>query len=460
MQLFSNATNTLFLSLLFVIVPTTFVIVLYLGIRKLKKEHAIQKFDVLNDVVKLDEFIEYTEHRLKMHPDKCHLLGLLSLDDFDQLYEHLTEKHIQAYLQSVGKHIRMNLPKGGKLCQTKERETFLIYIPVLEDVPNIAALERIHKASSKRAYLDNQLKVVRASTLVYTLKTNENEKFSQLFSQLEDMLYYCKRQGGNTLTKFDPSIDLRSMNTVRYKEMKDAIKNKRFEFTFEPFYGFIDEKIYGSSVSIHYNDTSRKGLSITELILLLESSKDMVWFGKWLIEKAIEQSLNVYSAMHNESYYTVIPIGLQQLESNGFAHFMETLCLKYQIHPSKLILDLTNPRPSLYQNEFDQNLHLLKKMGMGLIIQVDANELVFKQHYQLIKPTILKYDISLIERLESQGWIKQFLQEFKSVVTNVTTKQHLEILKYYNITYVQGSFYGKKIDADDLLNIISLNRLS
>lgn len=459
MHIFSNAANTLLLTILFIIVPTTLICVIAVLIHKLHRDHSIHKFEVLNDVIKLEEMIDFVHHQLKLYPDMKHVLSLLSLDDFDQLYEYLAEKNIQAYLQSVGKHIRMNLPKGGRMCQTKERETFLFYLPLEDETVVSQILERIHRASSKPGYLDHHIKVIRQSTLVYTC-SDTDKNFNLLFNRLESMLYYCKRQGGNTVAKFDNTLDLRSMNTERYKEIKEAIRMKRFDFMFELFYGFIDEKIYGSFARVHYNNDSRKGISIQELILLLENSKDLLWFGKWLIEKSIEHSMNVYNAMHNQLYYTVIPIGLQQLESEGFASYIETLCLKYQLQPNKLIFEVTNPRPTLYKNEFEQNTHLLKKMGCKLLVSMEHEQHVFMQNYDMIKPNMIKFDILHIEHIDKNAWMKDFLQEIDNIVVNVVTKQQLDLLKHNKITYVQGSFYGKKIGSDELLNIISLNRLS
>lgn len=450
----STIENIIYSSVILVFCLILVIVLVYL-IKLERKRYLKDKLETINDITTFEELIKLIEHKKEQKGSHFQLM-YLSVDQFDQIATYIEEEGVYSYLLSVGKAIQMSLPRGAKFAQTKERETFLIYLPeLLSDdlLYNLAV--KFQQATSKKMKITDDLYVKRQVTIGMT-RNQEDVTFDRLFLQLKQALYHGKRENGNQIILYNEQLNQNEETLKYYKEMKDAIKEGSIKRSYLPIFDTYEDKCYGFDVKYTY-EKNKEEKDFFEFMPLLEETGDAFWLNTVLLEQSLEDIFDLYQQIKNKTFYFFLPTSLELLRHEDAVYLIDEKVKRYQYDSGKIILYVPLLKNQSTDVKLVKNVMALKNLGYHLSMdhQTDVQQLI--DYTSKLQIDFLRVRQDLLK--EAYEPIKSYLGNTVEIVsTNVTEKAHNQSIVYKDISYYQSQVVSKRLRKEDLQPYVSKNR--
>ncbi len=158
MEIMINALSPLGYTLIIlgcaVLLAAGFLLLIRLNFRKGRED----KYTLISDYAKLNELLRLIDYRIKNKTkDIFFTLLLVSIDDFDRVGEIIGQQGADIYLEKFVQVLRKTLPVGGKMAQTAEKETFLVYLPEYYGNDGLEKVARVFKEAAETKILINSV---------------------------------------------------------------------------------------------------------------------------------------------------------------------------------------------------------------------------------------------------------------------------------------------------------------
>lgn len=444
-----------------VIILTSILVIVFLlwVIRKESKRYKKDKYQTFNDITTFEDLTDLIEFRISKETQCYFSLMYLSIDQFDQIGSYIQEEGVFKYLQKIGHALRMNLPRGAKFAQTKERETFLIYIPeLLSDEKTLEYALKFKQAASKKMGISNDLQIKRNVTVAHVSYHNSKETMEMLFLKLKQALYAGKRENGNTISFYEDSMNQNEDTLKHYKQMKDAFKLNQIKTTYSPIFDTFEDKCYGLDVEVTYEKGPKEVLSYKEFMPLLETTGDAFWINQQLLEKSLEDIFDLYQSIKNKSFYIFIKTSVVQLSHEDITSLIDEKVRKYQYDPSKICLYLPLLQNAFNEPKLAKNIMAFKNLGYKVAIDYQQNLDVLVEYSTMLQADFVKVNHQVLSKAHEQ--IRSYLGDRIEIVsTQVDQVDYKNNIAYKDVSFYQGQILQTKLTKDELLPYVSKNRL-
>lgn len=404
--------------ILSVLLVLLFIVIIYLlvrfALRNFKKSKQT-KMLTLNQVIKFKKFTQFVNFQID--EKERYILYLVSINNFNQLKELYKDSNITAYLKRVAKNMSIYLPYGGKLAQTKQRETFIIYVP--NTIDNIEEFGNTLKAVASEVYLVDGNAIQKNNNVSYLLETTGS--LEEQLNRLSMALIESKRNLGKII---EATPDL-NISITDYRDVNTSINTAN-----------INVNQYDTYLeSGSYNNESYYTLSINNGSLLTyvkrQSVKDRPWVNMWINEML----LNTYSLNEVKSNIN-IPIVLSTLQQRSNINLLTRLIEANMYNIDQVIITLLDDKSNNVQEVIESILEL-KNLGFKISYEVEE---INQPLYQ----TIQSYHLDRIELspelFNNKGDVLDELLYFAKVnhleVLVKNSINELETFKNENISHV------------------------
>lgn len=328
-----------------------FAVLIYLlsifAIKNYKKSRKTNMLN-LNMTIKYKQFKKYVEYQRE--EETQYILYLLSINNFKQLENYHKPTIISTYLKRVAKNISMYLPYGGKLAQTNQRETFVIYVSNSGFDPYDFG-KQLKQAASEIFTVDGK-QIQKAISISYiTEKTNSLEK---QFENLSYGLIESKRRL-TEIVKYDESLITSTNDYNQIVNKLNELEIKALCYDVHSIKSKFSKEKYATLVLD--NDILSNFIKTIPKI-------DQAWVNMWLIELI----LNAYRINMINGTIT-IPVTIQALEAKSFNYSLSQLIYINNFNPSEVIISISENGSTNLQLAI-KNLLELKNLGFKLSYKV------------------------------------------------------------------------------------------
>ncbi len=291
---------------------------------------------------------------------------------------------------------------------------------------------------------------------------NDTSDLKRLFLNSLIALDWSYSRHGSEITYFTDEMTkkLNQSNEIEGLLRTAAVKNELY-LVYQPQIEISTGEIIGVEALIRWNNEKLGIVPPNVFIPIAEENNLMIELGDWIMERACQDLRRLCDMIpkYDSEFRCAINISSVQMEEPAFLEKLQRLLETYQIGGSHVEIELTE---SLLLTDMDKNIQKLEQIrSQGMTIAIDD----FGTGY-----SSLSYLNSLpVDKIKiDRGFVKDFpdtddgkllnmLVDMakglgKKVLTEgVETKEQMEFLKSVECDYIQGFYYSKPLEFDDLL---------
>ncbi len=417
------------------------------------------KYTLISDYAKLNELLRLIDYRIKNKTkDIFFTLLLVSIDDFDRVGEIIGQQGADIYLEKFVQVLRKTLPVGGKMAQTAEKETFLVYLPEYYGNDGLEKVARVFKEAAETKILINSVvPIEKTASVSVTTYPSDGDNVVKLVNNLLAGLYSIKKTGGNDIALYDTAMDERN-NADRYKDIKQAIDFGNMKIRFNPL--IHPEKGIIAGVESMINRVNENGTTTEygRLLTYLEETNDDFWFTIWAVEKGVLSNIDLIKSPDTKDFVVFLKAGYKFMTNPDSAYKLQASLERYGIPTGHVVLEVDNVLDNELGNRYVKNL--LQMQGTG--IRVAAN--VPKADRDLNR-LIEVYDVDMVKLraedvLGKNDYVQALLKACynyrkKVIVAGVESAEQAEKLKNKNISYIEGPYFGVLLTKEQINNMVN-----
>jgi diguanylate cyclase (GGDEF)-like protein len=274
-----------------------------------------------------------------------------------------------------------------------------------------------------------------------------------------------KKHIGSSCVLYNAAIE---RERFREKDIRNALKlaieKQSFDLAFQPIMCNEEESFVGCEALFRWPDMDPQW-DIQEVIDVAENSGLILDLGEQVIAMAFAK-LSQLSEMGVKKW-VAINISPLQFQFQDIPQLISKALVKHNVDPSMLVVEVT-------ENIFLENitriaavLSELKKMGVRVSIDDFGSGYSSLRYVQMLPIDKIKIDKAFIDGVgsgvESQGIVQAVINMshsmgYKVVAEGVETQEQLMALKSMGCDYIQGYFFSKPVNFDELIKLEGFNK--
>lgn len=426
--------------ILSIIVLTSFGLLifgLYIFIKKEKKRQKSEKHLLINDVVKYDKLYQLINYRINNQKENLYFsLMLISIDQFNQIKEYVSEDGIKEYIFKIITFIRMNLPKGAKMAQLDRQDTFIVYFPELYEEKDFFKLAETFKLSiEKKVTIQKNINIKKTASLSLAYFPHDGETYEQIFTNLNNALIHVKKYGGNAIALYQDDMKKDNNYYQAYLHLVEAINKENLYIDNHDIYSLNTNKPIGRSLHLYLKEEDKIS-SFKDLLPTLEQYNDDLWIGLYYFEKSITSNINILQEIGAKPYYIIVENSIKMHEYLDLFGSYVDLINKYKFDASKFVFEIVDEIDIEKNQKAIKNICNLIDLGFKFCLEIKAENDNYQKLLELIDFSVIKMDIKLLNKD-----IVNNLTGKTIYVYNVNTEEDDALVRDLKIELVEGNFY-------------------
>ena len=269
-----------------------------------------------------------------------------------------------------------------------------------------------------------------------------------------------KKHIGSNCVLYNDAIERERMREKDIRlALKSAIRTQSFDLAFQPIMCREAQSFVGCEVLFRWPDMDPQW-QIQDVIDVAENSGLILDLGEQVIDMALAK-ISCLADMGIDKWVSV-NISPLQFQFRDVPQIISSAILKYNVDPEMLLIEVTE---NIFLENFTRvsaALSQLSKMGVRIAIDDFGSGYSSLRYVQLLPIDKIKIDKVFIDHVgsstESQGIVEAVINMshsmgYKVVAEGVETEAQLSVLNAMNCDYVQGYYYSKPVNFDQLIKL-------
>ncbi len=276
-------------------------------------------------------------------------------------------------------------------------------------------------------------------------------------------LYQVKKSGRNNIRFFSQEMNRTVQKHLKIaSELRDGIDREQFFLHYQPIVDLERSRAIGVEALVRWKH--RRTIRYPdEFIPVAEEMGLIVPLGNWILKAALRQMRE----WREQSFHLMrmtVNVAVKQIQSNGFADFLEFLLRENRLDPALLEIEITE-RTLLFQDH--HVLTTLSRIGaLGVRISIDDfgtgySSLNYIRNFPV---NTLKIDRSFLQNLFSNRYDQAIVRTILTmaqalslgvVAEGVERGDQERFLRDNGCVLVQGFYYGRPVLHDKIQSIFN-----
>lgn len=437
-----------------------------------EKLRHIAEFDSLTGLVNRNLFQDRLQQAFygAERDDNAVSVFFMDLDGFKDVNDSLGHDIGDKLLQKVAERLLNSLRKNDTVARFGGDEFVILLADRMSDDETAADIgavaEKLIVAISEPYAIDDHDVYITASLGIAT-GTQLNSSSEKILKQADAALYLAKAEGKNNFQLFNDDLDKAAKKRVNLaKQLRIALKQKNFFLEYQPQAATMDNSLVGFEALIRMQDEKGNVVYPDDFIPVLEESGLIIQVGEWVIEEGCRQlrhwmNLGVFP----KEGFLSINVSPKQLLNESFCSLIVNACSRFDIDPSRLIIEITETVLIDRPNKVQRAINSLKDIGVQLALDdfgTGYSSLTYLQTYHFDQLKIDKTFVADLCTDDNDAKITNAIivlaqsLGLKITAEGVNNLETLRLLQEYGADFYQGFYLGKPcrgdILTDSLLN--------
>ncbi|AMJ70520.1 hypothetical protein AW879_11620 [Enterobacter cloacae] len=292
-----------------------------------------------------------------------------------------------------------------------------------------------------------------------SLYPQDGETLQELKFKADAALQHVKQDGRNGWAVYRPEMSTAVPAQPGFlQELSQALERDRFELWYQPTWHAEDKTIRGFEALLRWRHPEQ-GILLPGLFLpTLEQTGLIIPVGNWAIEAACRQ-LHFWTEQGFSQWTLSLNLSPVQFEQPDIFHIVSSMLEKYNLSPSRLILEVTE---STALKNLDRSIELLNAFNhAGITVSIDDFGTGYSNLLMLsvLPAKELKIDksfvASMLENEKSRRLVETIINiartmEMTVVAEGIETDEQQAILTSLGCDYLQGYLFSRPLPAEQV----------
>lgn len=340
-------------------------------------------------------------------------------------------------------------------------DEFLVILPNVEDpLHSESVAQRIISTFTDPFEIEKQAFFVTASIGVSVYPT-DGEDLQALLRNADTAMYRAKELGRSNFQYFTRSMNQKANERLRIEtELRKALDRNELQLLYQPIIEPSTQQMVRVEALIRWHNSELGTVSPDIFIPVAEDSELIVQIGTWTIHEACRQLLQWDELGLNELKVSV-NVSSRQFKDSSIVDTVAKALSQNRMRPDRLELEITEG--VLLEDDVNVKVIIeqLKELGVSLSIDDFGTGYSALSYLQKYPFDILKIDrsfvVDVVENKHDTALCNAIISmahslNLKVIGEGVETKQQLEVLGRGYCDMVQGYYYSKPIQSQEVLS--------
>ena len=417
--------------------------------------YRISNRDPLTNLLNRNGFLKHLNNLLDTTRALDNSLALLfiDLDGFKQVNDSLGHKVGDIVLAEIARRLR-NYTEENHLGRWGGDE-FVSVIPYA-NIDTAKAVAHAMRSGITIPIIANDNQITLDATIGIAMFPEHGETAVDLIQQADLTMYDQKREQRGSVGVFSESLHKEIKREQRLCErLRCAIDNSEFNVFYQPIMDVNSNTVSSVEALLRWQCDS-ENISPTVFIPLAERSGLMPEIGAWVLNRAL---IDLSHWQFKQGLAVSINVSVSQLFDDSFLMTLDNALQSTQISPERLHLEITE---SVFaSNKEVVSLKVNELVARGTKVSIDDFGTGYSSlsRLQSMPCDFIKIDRSFVQNSseESDTIIRATLlmaREFgcKTIAEGIETEQQKQHLSQLGTDYLQGFYFAKPMNANDLIS--------
>ncbi len=303
-----------------------------------------------------------------------------------------------------------------------------------------------------------------SASIGIAFSTAETRTADELLRNADVAMYTAKNRGKARAEQFEASMHAAALARLEMKaDLELAVERGELRLRFQPVYALRSGNLIGFEALLRWRHPTRGEVQPNDFIPLAEETGLIVPIGNWVLEHACRQTL-AWSETAGRPVHVSVNVSPRQLREPSMVEWVRLALASSGLPPEQLILELTET--GLMQDDEDQ-LRELKTLGVHLALDDFGTGYSSLSYLARFPIDILKIDQSFVAQLDHGADVPPLVRsvvqlgesmQLYTVAEGVENETQLALLRDMGVTYAQGFFLSRPMDAIAASRLLAADR--
>ncbi len=314
------------------------------------------------------------------------------------------------------------------------------------------------------ATIINQYELKRTASIGISLYPVGTRTVDDILRFADSAMYYAKSKGNNSYVFHSSEVHLNETKKFALeRKLKQALENKEFVLYYQIQVSTVTESIVGVEALIRWQHPEDGIISPTRFIPVAEETGMIIPIGKWVLETASRQNKK-WQDMGLAPIRIGVNLSPQHFHEPDLLNQVADIIDKTKLSPEFLELEITEGTIMSNADKAVNTLNELRNMGVGLSVDDFGTGYSSLNYLKKFPIQTLKIDRSFISRdlninQQEAAIVSSIIKLGHSLKLNVIaegveTKSQLDYLRKNYCDEIQGFYYSRPVNSNELTAIL------
>jgi diguanylate cyclase (GGDEF)-like protein/PAS domain S-box-containing protein len=416
-------------------------------------------------------FRDRLEHALERQTRDGRPVSVLfsDLDDFKTINDSLGHAMGDELLSQVGERLKNCLRAADTAARLGGDEFGVLLEDGGAGVEAAEVAARILAALESPFHLGPKSVFVRASIGIATTRPEGDgapQTAGDLLRNADVAMYMAKEAGKGRYQVFEPAMHVTALERLELKaDLRRALDNSEFRLNYQPIIELQTGEITGLEALLRWNHPDRGVVAPMEFIPLAEETGLIVPIGKWVIQEACRQAVQLQERLRADvPLHMAVNLSPRQLQRPELVAEIAEVLRETGLEPELLVLEITESAMMKDLKLSRQRLTELKELGVKLAVDDFGTGYSSLNYIQQFPVDILKVDKSFVDAFNTDSRKSALTAtiiklaadlDLRPVAEGIERADQLEKLLDLHCDLGQGFYFAKPLPMDGIDELLA-----